>query len=109
MTSPTATRTILKETQLGISKTPLPQGMTNRDFGVLAKWGADAPAAWEKVNLGYTGSEIQAIKNAGITKTMIEQWKNTYNTQNTQRLLRGSDVSTPETRAKLKQMILDKW
>ncbi len=25
MTSPTATRTILKETQLGISKTPLPQ------------------------------------------------------------------------------------
>ncbi|MDR6543009.1 hypothetical protein ABIC56_003272 [Acinetobacter bereziniae] len=52
--------------------------MTNRDFGVLAKWSVDAPAAWEKVNLGDTGAEIQAIKNAGITKTMIEQWKNIY-------------------------------
>lgn len=109
MTSPTATRTILKETQLGISKTPLPQGMTNRDFGLLAKWGADAPAAWEKVNLGYTGAEIQAIKNAGITKTMIEQWKNIYSQAGKNAASKGNPKTTPAAREQLMQQILNRW
>ncbi|WP_228270192.1 RHS repeat domain-containing protein [Acinetobacter bereziniae] len=109
MTAPVSTRVILKETQLGVGKFPLPANMSPPQFGKLAGWGTKPEGALLKLQQGYTSAEIQAIKNSGITRTMVEQWKNTYNTQNTQRLLRGSDVSTPETRAKLMQMILDKW
>ena len=109
MTSPTISRTVLRETQVGLGKTPLPQGMTNPQFGELAGWGNKADGAVVKLGQGYTASEIQAIKNSGITKTMIEQWKGIYSFQNEQRLLRGSKVATPEIRAKLMQKILEKW
>ena len=85
----------------------LPTGMTSPEFGVLAGWGKKSQGAWDKLAIGYTDAEIQALKNAGVTRGDIESWKATYET--IARLTVGNPQDTPIPRARLMQLIMEKW
>jgi RHS repeat-associated protein len=87
----------------------LPVGMKSTDFGALAGWGKGPTDAWEKVEVGYTRLEIQAIKNAGITRGDVTSWQSRYLDMATIAKSKGNTVETPLARANLMQQILRAW
>jgi filamentous hemagglutinin len=85
----------------------LPTGMTSPEFGALTGWGKKSQGAWDKLAIGYSNAEIQALKDAGVTRENVESWKVTYETM--AKLTAGNPQDTPVPRAKLMQLILERW
>lgn len=109
MAAPTATRQALRDTELWTGKTPVPAGMSTDTLKGLMGWGEKEAASWAKVSNGYTNAEIQAIKDAGFSRTMIEGWQNVYRQAGKNAVSKGNKTTTPFAREKLMQQILDKW
>ena len=104
-----STRAILRETQLCAGKTPVPNGVSAARLKELMGWGEKEAASWAKVSVGYTNAEIQALKNAGFTRSMIEGWQNVYRQAGKNAVIKGNPTTTPFAREKLMQQIIDKW
>lgn len=90
-------------------KATLPAGMTPTKFGLLTGWGKLPQQSWDKLAKGYTNAEIQAIKDAGVSKQDVISWKNRYENADRVRISKGNTVDTPTARAQLMQLILEKW